>query len=217
VLKLKILVGSTREGRAADRVVPWVARSAEARNSFTVDVLDLREWNLPMFAETIHTVGDFHDPTYSQPLILKWNNTVRDADAVLIVTPEYNHSVPAVLKNAIDSLFFSFALRNKPAGLIGYSGGPVGGARSVEHLAHVLIEAEAVPLRNTVLIPAVQNAFADTGDPADRGTSAALEVLLEDLEWWAGVLADARPSSLPPGILRKNSRQQQQQHARAAS
>jgi NAD(P)H-dependent FMN reductase len=218
VLNLKILVGSTREGRAADRVVPWVARSAETRNTFAVDVLDLREWNLPMFAETIHTVGDFHDPTYSQPLIRKWNDTVRDADAVLIVTPEYNHSIPAVLKNAIDSLFFSFALRNKPAGLIGYSAGPVGGARSVEHLAHVLIEAEAVPLRNTVLIPAVQDAFADSGEPADRGTCAALEVLLEDLEWWAGVLADARPSSLPPGILRMNSRQQQQpQHTQAAS
>jgi len=218
VLKLKILVGSTRDGRAADLVIPWVARSAEARNTFTVDVLDLREWNLPMFAETIHTIGDFHDPTYSQPLIRRWNDTVRDADAVLIVTPEYNHSIPAVLKNAIDSLFFSFALRNKPAGLIGYSGGPVGGARSVEHLAHVLIEAEAVPLRNTVLIPTVQNAFSDTGDPADPATGAALEVLLEDIEWWAGVLADARPSSLPPGIVRRNARQQQQpQHARAAS
>jgi NAD(P)H-dependent FMN reductase len=218
VLNLKILVGSTREGRAADRVVPWVARSAETRNTFAVDVLDLREWNLPMFAETIHTVGDFHDPTYSQPLIRKWNDTVRDADAVLIVTPEYNHSIPAVLKNAIDSLFFSFALRNKPAGLIGYSGGPVGGARSVEHLAHVLIEAEAVPLRNTVLIPAVHDAFADTGDPANPATQAALEVLIEDLEWWGRVLADARPASLLPGVVRMNSRQQQQpQHARAAS
>jgi hypothetical protein len=77
VLKLKILVGSTRDGRAADRVVPWVARSAEARDAFAVDVLDLREWNLPMFAETIHTVGDFHDPTYSQPVIRQWNDTVR--------------------------------------------------------------------------------------------------------------------------------------------
>jgi NAD(P)H-dependent FMN reductase len=218
VLNLKILVGSTREGRAADRVVPWVARSAETRNTFAVDVLDLREWNLPMFAETIHTVGDFHHPTYSQPLIRKWNDTVRDADAVLIVTPEYNHSIPAVLKNAIDSLFFSFALRNKPAGLIGYSAGPVGGARSVEHLAHVLIEAEAVPLRNTVLIPAVHDAFADTGDPANPATQAALEILIEDLEWWGRILADARPASLLPGVVRMSSRQQQQpQHARAAS
>jgi NAD(P)H-dependent FMN reductase len=59
VLKLKLLVGSTREGRAADRVVPWVTQTAEARDTFSVEVLDLREWNPPMFAETIHTVGDF--------------------------------------------------------------------------------------------------------------------------------------------------------------
>jgi NAD(P)H-dependent FMN reductase len=217
MLKLKILIGSTRAGRAADRVVPWVAHQAQARNTFDVDVLDLREWNLPMFTETIHTVGDFHDPTYSQPLIRRWNDTIRDADAMLIVTPEYNHSIPAVLKNALDSLFFSFALRNKPAGIVGYSAGPVGGARSVEHLAHVLIEAETVPLRNTVLIPAVHDAFADTGDPANPATQAALEVLLEDLEWWGRVLADARPASLLPGVLRMNARQQQAQQEREAS
>jgi NAD(P)H-dependent FMN reductase len=217
MLKLKILIGSTRAGRAADRVVPWVARHAQARNTFDVDVLDLREWNLPMFTETIHTVGDFHDPTYSQPLIRRWNDALRDADAVLIVTPEYNHSIPAVLKNALDSLFFSFALRNKPAGIVGYSAGPVGGARSVEHLAHVLIEAETVPLRNTVLIPAVQDAFAETGDPANPATQAALEVLLEDLEWWGRVLADARPAGLLPGVLRMNARQQQSQQEREAS
>jgi len=218
VLKLKILVGSTREGRAADSVVRWVARNAEARGTFAVEVLDLRDWNLPMFAETIHTVGDFHHPTYSQPLIRRWNDAIRDADAVLIVTPEYNHSIPAVLKNALDSLFFSFALRRKPAGLVGYSAGPVGGARSIEHLAQVLIEAEAVPLRSTVLVPAVHNAFVDTGEPANPAMGGALEVLLEDLGWWAGVLADARPSSLPPAVFRMNARQQQQQQqARAAS
>jgi len=218
VLKLKVLVGSTRDGRAADRVVPWVTNRAEARDTFSVEVLDLREWNLPMFAETIQTVGDFHDPTYSQPLIRRWNDTIRDADALVIVTPEYNHSIPAALKNAIDSLFFSFALRNKPAGLVGYSGGPVGGARSVEHLAHVLIEAEAVPLRNSVLIPNVNTAFTEAGAPANAVADVALQVLLEDLEWWGRVLAEARPASLLPGVVRMNARQQEQsQRDRAAS
>jgi len=143
---------------------------------------------------------------------------MRDADALVMVTPEYNHSVPAVLKNAIDSLFFSFALRNKPVGLVGYSGGPVGGARSVEHLAHVLIEAEAVPLRNSVLIPNVHSAFTETGAPANAVADAALQVLLEDVEWWGRVLAEARPSSLLPGVVRMNARQQEQsQRDRAAS
>jgi NAD(P)H-dependent FMN reductase len=207
VLNTKILVGSTRDGRAADIVTPWVQTRAEAQASLSVEVLDLREWDLPMFAETSQSVGDFHHPTYSQPLIRRWNDTVSAADAAIIITPEYNHSVPAVLKNALDSLFFSFALRNKPVGLVGYSGGSVGGARAVEHLAHVLIEAEAVPLRNTVLLPAVQQAFAD-GEPTNPASDTALEILLEDLDWWGHILADARPNSLPPGVLRMNQRMQ---------
>jgi NAD(P)H-dependent FMN reductase len=206
VLDLKIVVGSTREGRAADRVVPWIARRAESNPAFRTEIVDLRVWALPLFEETVQTIGDFADPTYSQPLIRQWNDLMRDADAYVVVTPEYNHSVPGVLKNAIDSLFFSFALRHKPVGAIGYSGGPVGGARAVEHLAQILVEGEAVPLRNTVLIPAVQNAFAEDGEPTDPATDLALDILLEDLEWWARVLAGARPTSLPHALMRRNAR-----------
>lgn len=213
MLNLKIVVGSTRDGRAADRVVPWLTRRVETRDAFTAEVVDLREWVLPMFAETVQTVGDFSNPTYSQPLVRQWNDTMRSADAFVFLIPEYNHSVRGVLKNAIDNLFFSFALPNKPAGLMGYSGGPVGSARSVEHLAHILIEAEAVPLRNTVLIPTAQDAFADSGDPVNPATDIALDILLEDLEWWGRILADARPSSLPHAHMRMNAGAQQQQRA----
>ena len=213
MLNLKIVVGSTREGRAADRVVPWVARHAERCAEFVSEVVDLREWSLPMFAETVHTIGDFANPTYSEPIVRQWNDLMRGADAVLIVTPEYNHSVPGVLKNALDSLFFSFALRNKPAGLVGYSGGAVGGARSVEHLAHILIEAEAVPMRNSVLIPTVQDAFDDIGEPVNPAADVALDILLEDLEWWGRLLAVARPSSLPHALMRRKARAHQQQRA----
>jgi NAD(P)H-dependent FMN reductase len=204
VLSLKIIVGSTRPERAADLILPWVRRHADASNSFDVETLDLREWGLPMFAETFQTLGDPSDPTYSQPLVKKWNTTIEAADAVLIITPEYNHSIPAALKNAIDTVFFSFALRNKPAAFVGYSMGAVGGARAVEHLAHIAIEAEMVPLRNSVLIPHVQSAFTAQGEIANPASSAALTVLLQDLEWWAQVLHDARSSSLPPAMFRRN-------------
>jgi NAD(P)H-dependent FMN reductase len=206
MLNLKIVVGSTRDGRAADPVVAWVLRHTRAAAAFDLDVLDLREWNLPMFAETIHTIGDFTDPSYSQPVVRRWNHALATADAVLIVTPEYNHSVPAVLKNALDSVFFSFALRHKPVGLVGYSAGQVGGARSVEHLVHVLVEAEAVPMRNTVLVPKVHEAFDAGGEPVLPATTDALSVLLEDLGWWGQVLADARPASLPPAMIRNKMR-----------
>jgi NAD(P)H-dependent FMN reductase len=211
MLNLKILVGSSRDGRAADTVLPWLTRRIECHGGFDVEVLDPRDWNLPMFAESFATVGNPQDPTYSHPLVHTWNNTLRSADAVVIVTPEYNHSIPAVLKNALDTLFFSFALRHKPAAVVGYSGGPVGGARAIEHLVQILIEAEAVPLRNTVLIPTVHAAFTESGDPIDAGTDAALAILLDDLSWWGRVLRDARPSSLAPALLR--SQASEERHA----
>jgi NAD(P)H-dependent FMN reductase len=120
VSKLHVIIGSTRPGRAADLVAPWVIDRTQKHGGFDVEVLDLREWALPMFAETYETVGDFNDPTYSSPVVRSWNHKIAEADAFLVITPEYNHSVPAVLKNAIDSVFVSFAFRNKPVAVVGY-------------------------------------------------------------------------------------------------
>ena len=113
-LKLQVIIGSTRPTRAADRVAPWVVDRASAHPAFDVEVLDLRDWPLPMFAEHLGTIGDFNDPTYSNPLVRRWNHKIKEADAYLVITPEYNHSVPGVLKNAIDSVWVSLAFRNKP-------------------------------------------------------------------------------------------------------
>src|SRR6202042_1407813 len=126
------------------------------------------------------------------PVVKRWNQKIAEADAYVFVTPEYNHSVPAVLKNAIDSVFVSFALRNKPAAFVGYSGGAVGGARAVEHLAHIAIEAEMVPLRNSVLIGQVQAAFGEDGNPVNPLTEAALQIALDDLSWWSTLLEEGR-------------------------
>jgi NAD(P)H-dependent FMN reductase len=200
--KLQIIVGSTRPSRAADRVTPWVVDRARARPAFEVEVLDLRDWPLPMFGEHLGTIGDFRNPTYSEPIVKRWNQKVKEGDAYLVITPEYNHSIPGVLKNAFDNVFVSNALRNKPVGAIGYSAGVAAGVRAIEHLAHIVIEADAVPLRNTVVIPMVGTAFTD-GVPKDPMTEIALEILLQDLEWWSDTLAQARAGGeLPPGNRR---------------
>ena len=143
MLKLQIIVGSTREGRHADAVLRWLLPVAKAHGAFDAEVLDLREWSLPFFQETLATIGDFKNPTYSQPIVKKWNQKVSEGDAYLFITAEYNHSVPGVLKNAIDSVFLSFALRHKPAGFVGYSVGTVAGM--VRKVAPI-----PVSLRNTL-------------------------------------------------------------------
>lgn len=202
-MKLQVMVGSTRPSRAADRVVPWVLSRAALLPGFELEVLDLRDWPLPMFGEHMGSIGDPRDPSYSDEIVRRWNRTIAQADAYVIITPEYNHSVPGELKNAIDSVFVSFAFRNKPMAAVGYSAGLGGGIRAIEHLVQIATEAEAVPLRSTVVLPFVDKAFGPDGEPADPMTEISLRILLEDLGWWARVLHDARAAGeLAPGRIR---------------
>jgi NAD(P)H-dependent FMN reductase len=208
MLEVKLIIGSTREGRAADLVSPWAIRSLKAREGLSVEVLDLRDWDLPMFRETFATIGNPNDPTFSSPLIKEWNAKIGSGDAYIFLTPEYNHSVPAVLKNAIDSVFVTFGFRNKPFGCVAYSGAMTGGARAVDHLAHIGVEAEMVALRNNLLFPRVGDAFDEAGEPKDPMSNLAMSIFLDDLVWWGDALKVARNQSvLPPAFFRQMAAQ----------
>ena len=201
--KLLVIVGSTRPTRAADLVVPWLAGKAAEHPAFETEVVDLRDWPLPFFGEHFGTIGDINDPTYSEPLVKEWNEKIKSADAVIIVTAEYNHSIPGRLKNALDTVWLSFGFRNKPVGFVGYSAGIAGGTRAIEHLAHVFVETESVPVRNSVIIPEVQSAFDENGQPVSPMTDAAADVMLDDLAWWSAALEKARAEGeLVPGSFR---------------
>jgi NAD(P)H-dependent FMN reductase len=214
MLNLKILIGSTRPTRAADKVAPWTIERARSHGAFEVEVLDLRDWPLPMFQEHLGTIGDFSDPTYSEPVVRRWNQTLKEADALLVITAEYLHSIPGSLKNAFDNVFVSWALRNKPLAAVGYSTGIAAGVRAVEHLMDVAIESEMVPLRDTVLIPKLDTAFDENGAPVDPMTDIAMTIVLDDLAWWGALLAKGRPEGeLPPGSLRVRAAVAQLGHA----
>ena len=202
-MKLQIIVGSTRPTRAADKVIPWVTSQAALHQAFDTEVLDLRDWQLPMFGEHMGSIGNPQDPTYSDEIVRRWNRKIAEADAYLIITPEYNHSIPGELKNAIDNVFVSFAFRNKVMTFVGYSGGVGGGIRAIEHLSQVAVELEAMPLRSTVIVPFVDAAFAAGGEPADPATTLSLQIALDDLAWWAAALHAARAAGeLLPGKIR---------------
>jgi len=201
--KLLVIIGSTRPTRSADLVIPWLTEKVSQHAAFDAELVDLRDWPLPIFAEHFGTIGDFTDPSYSDPVVKAWNNKIKSADAYVIVTPEYNHSVPGGLKNAIDSVWVSFGFRNKPVAFVSYAGGQTGGVRAIEHLAHVFIEAEAAPIRNSVVIPYVREAFDSSGQPKNPIASAAADIMLDDLAWWTAALATARAAGeLPPGTFR---------------
>ena len=210
MLKLQVIVGSTRPTRASDQVVPWVVERTTHHDAFEVEVLDLRDWPMPFFQEHAGTIGDFADPSFSDPVIKAWNAKVAEADAYLVVTPEYNHSIPGVLKNALDNVFITHALRNKPLSAVGYSGGVAAGVRAIEHLALIAVEFEMAPIRQTVIIPDVLHAFDEHDDPTDANTDIAMQLTLDDLAWWGEALAAARRAGeLTPGKFRARALREQ--------
>ena len=137
-------------------------------------------------------MGDLANPTYSDPIVKRWNDKIREADAFLLLTPEYNHSKSGVLKNAIDSVFFSFGFRHKAVAFVSYSVGAAGGVRAIEHLQQIMIEAEASPIRTPIVIPFVMQAFDAEGKANNAVLDITARIMLEDLAWLAKAMKHAR-------------------------
>lgn len=178
-LSVIVIVGSTREGRIGPVPARWIADQAGDRPDLAVTVVDLLEADLPAVM-----------PAGLHPAVTAWSEKVGAADAFIVVTPEYNHSFPASLKQAIDLVGAEW--RAKPVALVSY-GGMSGGLRAVEHLRQVFAELHATTVRDTVSFHGGRSCFHDDGQPRDRsGTDAAAKVLLDQLTWWGLALRDAR-------------------------
>ena len=154
--KVKIILGSTREGRVGDKIANWVLQNAKKRKEFETELIDLRDWKLPFLTSSIlpSMVKDSKD--YSDSIIQKWSEEIKFADGFIIVTPEYNHSCPAVLKNALDHLYSEW--NGKPVAFVGY-GYSANGARSIVHLRDVVAELQMLQTRNEmdIFLPSVLN------------------------------------------------------------
>jgi NAD(P)H-dependent FMN reductase len=108
-----------------------------------------------------------------------------------------------VLKNALDSVYATFAFRNTPCASVAYSGGPIGGSRAVEHLTLVAVEAEIVPLPSNILVPYVGAAFEAEGNPTNPRTEAVGRIVLGDLAWRGEAVRGARAEGeLSPAMAR---------------
>jgi NAD(P)H-dependent FMN reductase len=187
---VQVITGTTREGRFSSRVAAWVMSRLAGHPQFDVELVDLRDHPLPFFdADAPARTGS----VYADELVSHFARTVERADGYVILTGEYNHGYPAVLKNAMDSTFVEW--RRKPVAFVGW--GNVGGARAVEQLRQVVVEFEMAPLRFAVhVLPDVMIAIRQSSDPDDPAHFAGLELrlaaLADDLAWWTGALAAAR-------------------------
>jgi len=182
------ILGSTRRGRVGDRVAAWFAELAGARDDLAYAPVDLRDWSFPLLDAAIPPARR----RYEDELTIRWGQTVASADGFVLITPEYNHGYPAVLKNALDLIYHEWG--RKPVAFVSY-GGPGGGVRAVQQLREVAIELDLVPLRRQVAIPRVHSALGEEGRPNDPWYAASAARLLDDLAWWAQALAAARAGS----------------------
>ncbi|MER7986113.1 NAD(P)H-dependent oxidoreductase [Streptomyces noursei] len=183
-LRLAVIIGSVRDGRFGPTVTEWFTRLAAQRPDLDVDVIDLADVPLS-------TTGPTREPS---PEMIEVLATTRPrlarADAFVVVTPEYNHSFPAALKNAIDWHLVEW--QAKPVGFVSY-GGIAGGLRAVEQLRQVFAELHAVTVRDTVSFHGGVAAFDDQGQPKEpEGCETAAKALLDQLTWWAHALRQAR-------------------------
>jgi NAD(P)H-dependent FMN reductase len=188
MLKLAVIIGSVREGRFGPVPGQWFLGEAEKHGEFTVDLVDLAQAHLPLALPPVPPAMWTGEETPEEMADL--TRRLDEADAFVVVTPEYNHSFPASLKCLIDWHFTQW--RAKPVGFVSY-GGVSGGLRAIEHLRQVFAEMHAVTVRDTVSFPNFWEQFDPEGQPVDPdGPNGAAKILLDQLVWWAAALREAR-------------------------
>lgn len=176
-ISVAVLVGSTRPDRRALHFVRWLTPQLAERDDFDVDVIDLIELDLPARL-----------PRDDDPRAIELKRRISDADAFIVVTPEYNHGYPASLKQAIDVPYREW--NAKPVAFVSY-GGMSGGIRAVEQLRQVFAELHTVTVRDGVAFPSSRVDVDGIAHDAERAAAAA-KVMLDELAWWALALREAR-------------------------
>jgi NAD(P)H-dependent FMN reductase len=182
MIKIAIITGSTRPGRRGESVAHWVERLANEHTAEAkFELVDLADYGLPLLDELVPALfGE-----YQHAHTLRWAEVIGAYDGFVFVTPEYNHGLPAALKNAIDYLYAEW--HHKAAGFVSY--GVQGGTRAVEQLRLVLAEVKVAGVQPQVALSMFTDftltSPTDPGEctPADHQTPALHELLDEVIAW----------------------------------
>ncbi|HVW93471.1 MAG TPA: NAD(P)H-dependent oxidoreductase [Devosia sp.] len=186
--KIAVIVGSVRPTRFGDKPAQWIFDHLKARADVDAELVDLKDYELPLFDAP---ASDFWMPSPNAEAA-RWQAKLNEFDGYVIVTAEYNRSVPGALKNAIDWAYKPFI--RKAVGFVGY--GSVGGARAIEHLRNIIVELQAVPVRQ-----AIHNGGSDfvpmmlgqkTWDETKGNFDAFVPDLLDNVVWWTNATKAAR-------------------------
>jgi len=189
--KIALIIGSTRPTRFADIPAHWMLAQAQAREDMTVELVDLRDFDLPLFNEM---ASNLWMPS-SDARAVAWQKKIGEYDGYIFVVAEYNRSITGALKNAMDQAYVEWG--HKPMTAIAY--GSVGGTRALEHLRNIAVELQMVPTRNAVHLGMgdffkVHPGMGGSGNMADVEANLlpAAKASLDDLAWWAKATMAAR-------------------------
>jgi NAD(P)H-dependent FMN reductase len=178
-MKLMVLFGSSRHARKGGVVFNWVKKLSQQDARFELDEVDLQQLNLPFFDEPLSPFTMARQNVgYTHAEGKDWAARVGRAEGVIIVTPEYNHGYPAVLKNALDWVGPEWV--DKPVGFVSY-GGISGGSRVVEQLRTVTIELGLVQVANPIHFNFFEKAFDESGQPLRESKNDELKRMLEEI------------------------------------
>jgi NAD(P)H-dependent FMN reductase len=192
MLKIAIVTGSVRPGRQNLRVAQWVKEQADKRADAHYEIVDIAEFNLPVWAESAPPMRQQYESQTTE----NWSATIDDFDAFVFVTAEYNHSVPGALKNALDHLYREF--NNKAAGIVSY--GYMGGARAAEHLRAILSELQIAHVRNQVAMPLSVD-FPNRQFAATQFSVDSLNAMFDQLLPWAKAMRLVRTGELELAVV----------------
>ena len=191
-MRIQVVLGSTRPGRITERVAKWVVNEAKELADAQVELIDLQDYQLPYLDEPISP--QYNPDRKPNPAAKKLLDTFAKADAIILVTPEYNRSYSAVIKNAIDYVDFQF--KQKPVMLVSH--GSTGGAQAISHLRGVIPGLLGVTTPKAVYVTGARNILDEQGNLNDEakanpyGPEVALKDALSDLVWYGEALATAR-------------------------
>jgi NAD(P)H-dependent FMN reductase len=183
--KIKVILGSTRQGRFGEQPAKWIVDKAKVKG-LDVELLDLRDYPLPFFDEAM-SPAMIKEP-YANPVVQKWTAKIAEADGFIMIAAEYNHGYTAVLKNAID--YVSREWNKKPVAFVGY--GSVGGARAIEQLREVAIELQMTPIRDAVHMTNFWSLLDEKGQIKTESFEHAGDAMIDQLIWWTDALKIAR-------------------------
>jgi NAD(P)H-dependent FMN reductase len=184
MLRIAIIIGSTRPGRKGEAVAKWVYEIAQKRSDAEFELVDIKDFNLPLLDEPMSPLMG----QYTHQHTKTWSAKIASFDAYVFVTPEYNHATSGALKNAIDFLYNEWT--NKAAGFVGYGG--ASGTRAVENLRLVMGELQIADVKAQVGL----SLFTDFEDfsvfkPAPK-QEKSVNAMLDQVIAWGGALKTLR-------------------------